>query len=423
MIKLLIFFLLIFSSCSPFKSENIVEKKSKEVIKEINSEKIQITQNFNSDLEIKLPNKADIKSKEILKNNFGRQEIMELNYKVNNYKFKKIRNFSKFEPNIIFEKNNIFFFQKKGSIIKLNSENEIIWEINNYSKQEKKLGPLLTFGSNNDTIVVTDNLSKYYAINKLTGEIIWTKTNTSPLNSEIKIINDKFFAIDQENIIYCYSLKDGKKIWSYKTDNFFIKTRKKLSIIISDNKIVFNNSVGDITALDIINGSLIWQMPTQNNQIYADTITLSTSSLVNEEEYIIFSNNKNEFYSLDLGNGFINWKQKINSDIRPVVTEKIIFTVSTDGFLFLIDVRNGNIIKSQDLLINIKKRNSIKPVGISLGVDKIFVTFDNGLLLITELKNGKIIKSIKIDNQKISEPFVFNKKLFVIKDNSIIELN
>ena len=69
MIKLLIFFLLIFSSCTPFKRENIVEKKSKEVIKEINSEKIQITQNFNSDLEIKLPNRADNKSRKILRNN------------------------------------------------------------------------------------------------------------------------------------------------------------------------------------------------------------------------------------------------------------------------------------------------------------------------------------------------------------------
>ena len=136
MIKLLIFFLLIFSSCSPIKNENIVEKKSKKIIKKINSEKIQIAKNFNSDLEIILPNKADIKSRELLSNNFGRQEIMELNYKVNNYKFKKIKNFSKFEPNIIFEKNNIFFFQKKGSIIKFDSENKIIWEINNYSKHE-----------------------------------------------------------------------------------------------------------------------------------------------------------------------------------------------------------------------------------------------------------------------------------------------
>ncbi len=423
MIKLLIIFLLIFSSCSTFKSENLVEKKSKEKIKKINSKKNQISQNFNSDLEIKLTNKADIKSIEILGNNFGRQEIVELNYKTNKYKFKKIKNFSNFEPNIVFEKNNIFFFQNKGSIINLDFDNKIIWEINNYSKQEKKLGPLINFGSDNDTIIVTDNLSKYYTINKFTGKIIWSKINTSPFNSEIKVINDKFFTIDQENIIYCFSIKDGKKIWSYKTENFFIKTNKKLSIILNDDKIIFNNSIGDITALDINNGSLIWQTPTQNNQIYADTITLSTSSLVSDQEYIVFSNNKNEFYSLDLNSGFINWKQEINSIIRPIVTEKIIFTVSTNGFLFLIDARNGNIIKSQDLLINIKKRNSIKPVGISLSVNKIFVTFDNGLLLIAELKNGKIIKSIKIDNQKISEPFIFNKKLFVIKDNSIIELN
>ena len=283
MIKLLIIFLLIFSSCSTFKSENLVEKKSKEKIKKINSKKNQISQNFNSDLEIKLTNKADIKSIEILGNNFGRQEIMELNYKTNKYKFKKIKNFSNFEPNIVFEKNNIFFFQNKGSIINLDFDNKIIWEINNYSKQEKKLGPLINFGSDNDTIIVTDNLSKYYTINKFTGKIIWSKINTSPFNSEIKVINDKFFTIDQENIIYCFSIKDGKKIWSYKTENFFIKTNKKLSIILNDEKIFFNNSIGDITALDINNGSLIWQTPTQNNQIYSDTITLSTSCLVSDQ--------------------------------------------------------------------------------------------------------------------------------------------
>ena len=39
-------------------------------------------------------------------------------------------------------------------------------------------------------------------------------------------------------------------------ENFFIKTNKKLSIILNDDKIIFNNSIGDITALDINNGSL-----------------------------------------------------------------------------------------------------------------------------------------------------------------------
>ena len=86
------------------------------------------------------------------------------------------------------------------------------------------------------------------------------------------MIDDKFYVIDKENIIYCFSTKNGKKIWSYKTENFFIKSNKKLSIVFVNGKFIFNNSIGDITALDANRISYL-QTPTQNNQIYAETIS------------------------------------------------------------------------------------------------------------------------------------------------------
>ena len=54
-----------------------------------------------------------------------------------------------------------------------------------------------------------------------------------------------------------------------------------------------------------------------------------------------------QFFHLNKNNGFVNWKQSINSDIRPILTEKILFTVSSEGILFVIDSVNGNIVKSQ----------------------------------------------------------------------------
>ena len=283
----------------------------------------------------------------------------------------------------------------------------------------------MNFGRNNKVIIVTDNLAKYYALDVYSGDLLWSKINSSVFNSEIKVINDKFFLVDKENIIYCFSTKNGEKLWSYQTENFFIKSNKKLSIVLYEDKVVFNNSIGDITALDINKGSLLWQTPTQNSLIYADTILLKTSSLVVDEDNIIFSNNKNEFYSIDRNDGFINWKQTINSEIKPLVTNKIILTVSNEGFLFFVDALNGNIIKTQDLFLNFKekKRQLLKPIGIALGVDKLFITLNNGFLLVAELKNGKIVKTIKIDNNKISKPYIFNKKIFVIKDNSLVELS
>ena len=48
---------------------------------------------------------------------------------------------------------------------------------------------------------------------------------------------------------------------------------------------------------------------------------------------------------------------------------------------------------------------------------------DNGKLLVVDIKTGKTISILKIDNEKISRPFVLNKNLYIIKENSIIKLN
>ena len=425
MIRILIIFLLIFTGCSSDNKTSLPLDNSTKIIKKSISKKQIISKNFNANLEVVLNEKPDIKKNGKLKNNLGRQEVENIKYIISNFKFKKIKNFSLLEPNIIFTKEGIIFFEKKGNLIKFDYEKNIIWKKNYYTKQEKKLSPLINFGSNKEIIIVTDSLSKYYAIDKLTGNLLWSKTNASQFNSEIKVVGDKFYVIDKENIIYCYSTKNGKKIWSYKTENFFIKSNKKLSIVFDNEKIIFNNSIGDITALDANKGFLIWQTPTQNNQIYAETISLRASSLVVDNNFILFSNNKNEFYSLDKNDGFINWKQTINSDTKPLVSGELIFSVSNEGLLFIIDLKNGNIIKTQDLFTNYsdKKRISVKPIGISSGVNKIFITLSNGRLLVVDLKTGNVIKNIKIDSQTISPPYIFNKKVYIIKNNSIIELS
>ena len=48
---------------------------------------------------------------------------------------------------------------------------------------------------------------------------------------------------------------------------------------------------------------------------------------------------------------------------------------------------------------------------------------DNGRLLTIDIATGKTESISKIDNEKISRPFVFNKKIILVKDNSIIRLN
>jgi len=415
-IKFLIIFLFVLSNCSSIKKESKVENT---LIKEDNLKK-----NFNSNIEINLNKIIKTKSFRELKNNYGRRNIQIISYNEKKYKIKKIKNFQNFEPNIIFDEQGFVFFESKGTILKYDYSGNLIWKKNYYSKQEKKSKILINFSLDNKNLIVYDNISKYYKINLETGELIWMKRSPSKFNSQIKIFDDKFYAVNSENVIFCISLINGEIIWNYKTENFFIKSNKKLSIIIDNRIVVFSNSMGDITALNAYDGSFLWQTPTQNNKIYAESISLSTSDLVLEGDSIFFSNNKNEFYSLNKNNGFVNWKQLINSDIRPILTEKILFTVSIEGILFVIDSVNGNILKSQDLFRKFKKkkRGNLKPSNILMGEDNLFMTLNDGRMLIFQINNLELVDELKLDNNSISEMFVYNQKIYLAKDNSIIEL-
>jgi outer membrane protein assembly factor BamB len=70
---------------------------------------------------------------------------------------------------------------------------------------------ILYFASNDQTLVVSDSIAKYYAINIKTGELLWSKRNSAPFNSQIKIYKDKFFVTDFDNVLKCFSIKDGKE--------------------------------------------------------------------------------------------------------------------------------------------------------------------------------------------------------------------
>jgi outer membrane protein assembly factor BamB len=407
------------------KNKKIVKEKQK-IIKLLFKDEKPLDTEFNPQLKIKLSGKL-INNSFInnFDNNNGRINYNGNLKKISRFKFSKIDNFDESEPEIIFSENNVIFFDNKGSILKFDNSSKLIWKKNYYSKSEKKLKPLLFFANNKDTLIVTDSISKYYAMNIGTGELLWSKNHSAHFNSQVKIYKDKFFAVDSQNVLRCYSVKDGTELWRVKTERALIKSVKKLSLIIIDNKVYFNNSIGDVTAVDIKNGNLLWLTPTQSSEILGQSFFIKSSNLVANNNSIFLSNNRSEFFSLDLKTGILNWKHKINSTLTPTLVDNLIFTITMEGFLVVIENRKGNIIRITDIFKQFKKkkRSKIKPVGFIVGSENIYLTTDHGRLIIIDIALGRTKSILKIDSDKVSRPFVLNQNLYIIKENSIIRLN
>ena len=348
-------------------------------------------------------------------NNDGKLNYNGVLKKSSRYKFSKIDNFYQFEPKISFNNKNLIFFDNKGSIIQFDEKSRLIWKKNYYSKTEKKLNPILQFANNQETLIVADNIAKYYALNIKNGELLWTKNNSAPFNSQIKIFKDKFFIIDFSNTLRCFSIKNGSELWNIKTENSLIRSQKKLSMVIVNDLLYFKNSLGDISAVKINDGELLWQLPTQSNLIYESAFSLETSDIITDGNALFFSNNKNQFFSIDLATGSFNWENKVNSNIRPSLVGNFIFTVSIEGFLIVIEKRTGNIVRITDILKSFKKKKRINiiPVGFIIGEKNIYLTLNNGKLLVIDTKTGITNSILKIDNHKISRPFILNENLYV----------
>ena len=429
-LSLLILILLFINNCSISKKQGFFGKDKPDLEKTQNIEtiltkQIREEQEFNPTLEIKI---SDGKFNKNFNNNHN--NIGELYYeggleKIGNYNFTKFDNFEHIDVQPVFYNENIIFFDNKGAIILYDQNQKIVWKKNFYSKSEKKLKPRLNLAIHKNILIVTDSIAKYYALNIETGDIIWSKNNTVPFNSEIKIKDSFFYVVDYKNILRSISIKDGLELWNLKTEESLTKSNTKISIVIENQNIYFNNSIGDITAVNLKSGQLVWQLPTQNNNISKNAFQLSSSRLVINEDSILFSNNKSEFYSIDITTGLINWKNEINSDLRPVVIGKFVITVSNKGYLYVLNKKKGNIIRINDLYRNykIKKRKDISTTGFFVALNKIYLSNNDGKLIVVDLNTGNIVNINKISAGKILQPYVNNNNLFLIKNGSIIRFN
>ena len=429
MIRLILFlFTLLLSHCSINETASLWKNKETEIqpnIQKLFEENKNSITEFNQDLKIDLTN---VKTNTLIfnnKNNFGFKDYIGKFKKIGKYNFSKFDDINQLDFKPIFLKDGLIFFDKKGSIIRYDKNQKILWKVNHYTKSEKKLEPKLNLFLDDTNLLVSDSIAKYYSIDINSGKLNWSKNNNYPFNSEIKKYKNKFFVIDYSNTLRCYNIIDGTECWNLQTENTFTISGSKFSLIIIDNTVVFNNSIGDITAVDIESGLMKWQLPTQSNDILNETYSFKISKLVSDENSIFFSNNKNEFYSVDVKTGATNWIIEINSNLTPIIGDNLLFSVSNNGFLYVVDKNIGKILRITDLYTNykIKKRINIEPIGFVIGNSNLYLTNSDGKLIIVNLSLGNVIRVEKVSGDLVSEPFIINKNLYIIKNGSIVAYN
>ena len=345
-----------------------------------------------------------------IKNNF-------LKKKIGKNKFSISKNIS--SPLII--NDSIIFADDTGTIFNVNKKGKVKWKKNIYKKLYKHIYKTVTFSIYKNKIYLADNIGFIYKINIINGEVDWVKNHGIPIKSKIKIFENKLFLINQDNRLISLNTDDGSLVWDIRSVSSFIKSQSLLSTSISKTgDLLVLYSSGDLIKIKTQNGRIYWTLGTLGSFYAHDTDFFESSDVVIVDEQIIFSVS-NSTFSFNLKSGRLNWEAKVATTNTPIINGNNIFLITDNGYFVVLNRKNGEIIRSTNVLKVLKKKNQITTVsGYILGSQKMYIVTKNGYLIVCSAISGKVESFKKISKKINADPIISNGKLYILTENSKI---
>jgi len=200
----------------------------------------------------------------------------------------------------------------------------------------------------NGPAILGDTDGNLYAIDPATGQIVWHQLLSSILLGHPVPAGDGFLIQTADNRIYSFS-RDGKKRWSYAGQLGGLSMNQGASPLVIDGHVyaVFNN--GDVVAIDLASGNLIWrrQLILDNSAAVLSEMRVPVADPVMVADRLVVSFFQGEMFALNPEDGEQQWRRSISVKSTPMVHNDQLFVATGHGDVMALDGTSGETVWRQ----------------------------------------------------------------------------
>ncbi|OXA70295.1 pyrrolo-quinoline quinone [Flavobacterium aquidurense] len=314
------------------------------------------------------------------------------------------------------DKNSILVYDYDGSIFSFNLESEVInWTVKATDSNIEMCANQVTL---KDGVVYVPFVNgEIFAIDNQTGKVFWKSrlgniTDQIILKNQVPVINNGKLYIttqNQNSNIYALDIKDGSLIWNYKLDYPY----NHIPVLFFDNK-VFTQSAPYFYSFDANTGKLL-NRKTFETAMYGKPVT--------DGENVFIANEKDELFALNPNSLDILWQFKVENNqfnIKERIfckDKKVYFAAQgpTVSSVYAVDSKTGTQIWKTDF-----KDDNIE--YIIEESDNIWGYTTKGKLFQLDITNGEIAFEVKLTTKPISNlEFAEDDFLFYYSDAALIQ--
>ena len=256
---------------------------------------------------------------------------------------------------------------------------------------------------------------------------MWAKNNKVPFRSNLKILNNKILASDQNNVLHVIDKSSGNKIKQIPTEETTLKNDFKNSLASNDDSTIYLNTYGSLYSFDNKNFKVNWFRNLNKSLSLNPSNLFFSNSVILYKNKIIVSTDP-YLYVINSNNGATIFKSSITSITNPIVSNDSLFLITKDNLLVCLNLSTGKIMYSVDIVNEIAeflqtKNKSINIQSLSLLNNKLFVFLKNSYVVKFNV-NGKIGEITKLPTKIITFPIFVNESImFLNNKNKLTVLN
>ena len=420
--KILFLFIIILYSCSfdnksgIWKNENLITKDNNDSFKEF--KKLSITYssfnkivNIKKNFKFKTPPLINVTEWNdiFLSDTNNLLNLKYSNLKKQNFRSKKISR-KNIDSYILSDGKNIICSDLNGNIFIFSLiDNRLTYKFNFYKKKFKNIKKKLNLIVENGIIYVSDNIGFLYAFDYKKNRVIWAKNYKIPFRSNLKISQDKLLASNQNNNLYFFNKYSGEIIKLIPTEETTVKNLFINNFSLDSNYIFFLNTYGSLYAVTKKDMEIKWFVNLNQSLDINPSNLFMGNQVVNNNKRIVVSSNQSTFI-LDSATGTILSKKNFGSNVKPIIIDQYLISISKNNFLILTNMDSGEILYSLDISKEIanyikSKKKEIQIKNMMIVNNKIFIFLKNSFLLKFDF-NGKIKNISKLPNKLNTFPII-----------------
>ncbi|MDH5722648.1 MAG: PQQ-binding-like beta-propeller repeat protein [Alphaproteobacteria bacterium] len=324
-------------------------------------------------------------------------------------------------------KDVIYALDTESKLSAINAQNgKKIWgiDVSNKAEDEDVIGGGIAFA--NGMLFITNGSNEILSVSVSEGKIIWRANLPTPARAAPTALGGRVFVSTLDDRLFAIDAEKGTVIWDYLGIGETTGLLGAASPAANTSIVVPAFSSGELTALRVENGSVVWSDNLANVRKFGgglESLSDIKAMPVMDRGVVIAMSFSDKLVAIEEHTGLRLWQREIGGSATPWVAGNAVFVLSNDNQLVALRLEDGAILWVEQVPRYEDpddQKNEIIWSSPVMASGNILLCGSHGKILKYDAQTGKPAGSIKIGAAVQITPVISNGIMYVLAENGTL---